>query len=94
MQWFFGQVPKWPKGADCKSAGTAFSGSNPFLPTYSCECWVTVRILARGERLSTLLMIAGIARVAQAVEHTLGKGVVKGSSPFAGSRMSRIQTWQ
>ena len=21
--------PSWPKGADCKSAGTAFEGSNP-----------------------------------------------------------------
>uniref|UniRef100_UPI001BD496F0 hypothetical protein n=1 Tax=Vibrio crassostreae TaxID=246167 RepID=UPI001BD496F0 len=21
--------PEWPKGADCKSAGTAFDGSNP-----------------------------------------------------------------
>ncbi|CAH8184500.1 hypothetical protein VAE130_540003 [Vibrio aestuarianus] len=25
----FGGVPEWPKGADCKSAGTAFDGSNP-----------------------------------------------------------------
>ena len=24
-----GGVPEWPKGADCKSAGTAFEGSNP-----------------------------------------------------------------
>ena len=28
-----GQIPKWPKGADCKSAGNAFGGSNPPLPT-------------------------------------------------------------
>ena len=27
-----GWVPEWLKGADCKSAGSAFSGSNP-LPT-------------------------------------------------------------
>ena len=25
----FGGVPEWPKGADCKSAGSAFGGSNP-----------------------------------------------------------------
>ena len=25
----FGGVPKWPTGADCKSAGNAFVGSNP-----------------------------------------------------------------
>jgi hypothetical protein len=27
-----GGLPEWPMGADCKSAGLAFSGSNP-LPT-------------------------------------------------------------
>ena len=25
----FGWVPEWPKGADCKSVGSAFEGSNP-----------------------------------------------------------------
>ena len=29
---FNGQIPEWPKGTDCKSAGTAFEGSNPSLP--------------------------------------------------------------
>ena len=29
----FGSVPEWPKGADCKSAGSAFGGSNPPRPT-------------------------------------------------------------
>ena len=29
----YGQIPEWPKGTDCKSAGTAFEGSNPSLPT-------------------------------------------------------------
>ena len=24
-----GEVPKWSKGSDCKSDGTAFTGSNP-----------------------------------------------------------------
>src|SRR5680860_1452890 len=28
-----GGVPEWPKGADCKSAGAAFRGSNPLPPT-------------------------------------------------------------
>ena len=28
-----GQVPKWPKGTDCKSVATRFRGSNPLLPT-------------------------------------------------------------
>ena len=26
---FYGGIPERPKGADCKSAGTAFDGSNP-----------------------------------------------------------------
>ena len=26
---FYGWIPEWPKGADCKSVGTAFEGSNP-----------------------------------------------------------------
>ena len=28
-----GEIPKWPKGSDCKSDGDAFGGSNPPLPT-------------------------------------------------------------
>ena len=28
----YGGIPEWPKGTDCKSAGTAFSGSNPLSP--------------------------------------------------------------
>src|SRR5512145_3117777 len=28
-----GEVPEWPKRADCKSAGDAFEGSNPSLST-------------------------------------------------------------
>ena len=30
---FYGWIPEWPKGADCKSVGTAFEGSNPSLPS-------------------------------------------------------------
>ena len=26
---YLGWIPEWPKGADCKSVGTAFEGSNP-----------------------------------------------------------------
>src|SRR6266446_1180204 len=28
-----GRIPKWPKGPDCKSGGSAFRGSNPLPPT-------------------------------------------------------------
>ena len=30
-----GRVPEWPNGADCKSVGNAFGGSNPSSPTFS-----------------------------------------------------------
>ena len=26
---YFGWIPEWPKGTDCKSAATRFGGSNP-----------------------------------------------------------------
>ena len=26
---YYGWIPEWPKGADCKSVGDAFEGSNP-----------------------------------------------------------------
>ena len=29
----FGWLPEWPNGADCKSAGYAYGGSNPSPPT-------------------------------------------------------------
>ena len=32
-----GQLPEWPNGADCNSAGLAFGGSNPSLPTFFAE---------------------------------------------------------
>ena len=55
----WGSVPEWLKGADCKSAGSAYVGSNPTRPTLKCPC-------------------------SSAVEHTLGKGEVSGSSPDEG----------
>ena len=31
---FYGGIPEWPKGTDCKSAGFAFGGSNPPSPIF------------------------------------------------------------
>ena len=33
IEYEIGRVPEWPKGADCKSAVSDFSGSNPLSPT-------------------------------------------------------------
>ncbi len=50
-----GEVPEWLKGADCKSAGSAFGGSNPPLST------TQRRIFIIGFSLK-----AGIAQLARA----------------------------
>jgi hypothetical protein len=36
-----GGIPKWPTGADCKSAGYAFTGSNP-VPTTTLDAAVRI----------------------------------------------------
>ena len=55
-------MPEWLKGADCKSAGSAYVGSNPTRPTFF------------------------FSPCSSAVEHSLGKGEVSGSSPDEGTR--------
>ena len=53
---YYGEVPEWPKGTDCKSVGVAFGGSNPPLPIFyglwvllcvSVSLRITRRILAK-----------------------------------------------
>ena len=56
-----GSVPEWPKGADCKSVGTAFGGSNPPAPTKqirTCESkslFVCVCVRRTQHRFATLV---------------------------------------
>ena len=57
---WIGSVPEWLMGADCKSAGYAYVGSNPTRPIFSTS------------------------PCSSAVEHSLGKGEVSGSSPDEG----------
>ena len=33
IELYYGQIPEWPKGTDCKSAATCFGGSNPPPPS-------------------------------------------------------------
>ena len=65
-QWI-GSVPEWLMGADCKSAGYAYVGSNPTRPIFSTS------------------------PCSSAVEHSLGKGEVSGSSPDEGMTLNRSQ---
>ena len=60
-------MPEWLKGADCKSAGSAYVGSNPTRPTFFL-----------------------FSPCSSAVEHTLGKGEVSGSSPDEGIAQNHV----
>ena len=40
-----GRLPEWLKGADCKSVGIAFAGSNPAPPIALNDGWRVVRRL-------------------------------------------------
>ena len=45
-----GGIPEWPKGTDCKSAGTAFGGSNPPSPIRNAAMAQLVeRVLGKDE---------------------------------------------
>ena len=91
-----GEVPKRSNGADCKSAGLAFGGSNPPLSTNSKRCRAGIAQLARARAFQArgrgfeprfpLHVLRGGwgAHVAQSVEHVLGKDEVGGSIPLLG----------
>ena len=36
---YYGWIPEWPKGADCKSVGNAFEGSNPSPSISRYDSW-------------------------------------------------------
>jgi hypothetical protein len=46
----FGGLPEWPKGADCKSAGYAFDGSNPSPSTSAVRGGFTTQLERWSER--------------------------------------------
>ena len=66
----FGGLPEWSKGADCKSAGDAYSGSNPLPST------------RKDGIMNGNLNIAGVA---QLVERQPSKLNVAGSNPVTRS---------
>ena len=88
-----GEVPEWPKGADCKSAGDAFEGSNPSLST-NLFAGIAQLVEREPSKLgvagsspvsrSTCVLGTADAQVAQSVEHVLGKDEVGGSIPLLG----------
>ena len=50
-----GSMPEWLMGADCKSAGYAYAGSNPARPICLCSS-VVEHTLGKGEVTSSILV--------------------------------------
>ncbi len=70
-----GEVPEWPKGADCKSAGAAFGGSNPPLST----------MFSHSENMDLKFEIFKVCGSSSVVERQPSKLRVAGSNPVSRS---------
>jgi hypothetical protein len=85
----FGEVPEWPKGADCKSAGVSLRRfeSSPLhsMRRGSSSVGRARAFQARGRGFESRLPLQHCAHVAQSAEHFLGKEEVTGSTPVVGS---------
>ncbi len=59
-----GSLPEWLMGADCKSAGYAYVGSNPTRPTTSLHSSAVEHSLGKGEVTSSILVegLFGLSR--------------------------------
>src|SRR6266850_4718127 len=96
-----GEVPKWPKGADCKSAGKRLRGFKSSPPHHFFIVGGNSSVV---ERQPSKLGVAGSnpvsrsksrasAHVAQSAERVLGKDEVSGSIPDMGSSfIARVAT--
>jgi hypothetical protein len=73
----FGEVPKWPKGADCKSAGVRLRGFKSSPPHHFNGCleagfdrgWAEKDATARGTRASELETVLSLRKVHVAAPH-------------------------
>ena len=77
----YGWIPEWPKGADCKSVGNAFEGSNP-SPSIDVERFSRVNSLLKPKRFESFSI--QYADVAQLAEQLICNQQVIGSSPIIG----------
>jgi hypothetical protein len=86
-----GEVPKWTKGADCKSVAEGFRGSNPLLPTrgaVKCGNSSMARasaFQAEGCGFESRFPLQRICPRGSVVEHFLGKEGVTSSILVVGS---------
>lgn len=91
-----GRMPEWSNGADCKSAGLAFGGSNPSPPIYNGS--VAERLNAVVLKTTELARVPGVripldplvGRWLNWLEYRLVTPVVTGSSPV---RLVRKERW-
>src|ERR1035437_3557428 len=91
-----GEIPERSNGADCKSVGAAFGGSNPPLPTPNPSSHITLRGSSSFGRAEAFQASGGgfeprlplqhsDRRCSSVVEHFLGKEGVMSSTLIIGS---------
>ncbi len=69
-----GGVPEWPKGADCKSAGSAYPGSNPGAATGKQE--------AHDLRSSQVMSLLSLVSAGERLSHTVSCPIVPSRSAW------------
>src|SRR5512132_3967508 len=90
----FGEVPKWPKGADCKSAGVRLRGFKSSPPHHRSGChepgsyrgWAEKGAATRGTRGSAVEKGSALSGNSSAVERQPSKLGVAGSNPVSRSK--------
>jgi hypothetical protein len=79
-----GSMPEWLMGADCKSAGYAYAGSNPARPIHSRGMSFEFSVLKQKLLELKIQNSKSNCPCGSVVEHTLGKGEVISSILITG----------
>src|ERR1051325_6280040 len=87
-------LPKWPTGADCKSAGIAFAGSNPAPTTTSRPLSLGLRQRLLQVARCFLRLLSGLARHVGQLLLNLTKDVLDGLLLFGSQFRLRTQLLQ
>lgn len=77
-------MPEWLMGADCKSAGYAYAGSNPARPIHEKAASFEFSVLRSKLLELKIQRFRPICPCGSVVEHTLGKGEVISSILITG----------
>src|SRR4029077_13236507 len=68
----YGRLPEWPKGAVCKTVGSAYVGSNP-TPATTCENGPLARILGYAGRFFSVPWCVILSRCGAACRGVHGR---------------------